>query len=92
MSNIITKSGIIAWDVKNIDTVPEEMGIYILRTSPIIDDIIFISGTDNLRKELQNKYNDDSLKDVKFFDWYIIKDKSDIEKLENQWRARYINV
>ena len=75
MPKIIT-SGLISWNKENIEKTINKPGVFILRKSPISDNIIDLSKTDNLREKLLDIYNDSAYKDINFFDWYSTEDTS----------------
>ena len=89
MAEIIEKSGILVWDEENIQDVPEKIGIFVLRTSPTLDGIVDIAKTNDIRETLTEKYEDDSIVDIKFFDWYLTSTIEDAEQLANEWSAKF---
>lgn len=91
METIKKKSGILSWTEDNINNAPNEVGVFILRTSPTVDSIKLIEASKDLKNDLLNKIKDISLSDVVFFDWYATDNFEEAKNLSNAWNDKYIS-
>lgn len=81
MINIKQKSGIFTWNEENIKNTPNEIGVYILRSTPVSGSIIYIKESEALRDSLLKIYKEEDFPDVMFFDWYLTNTKDEAQKL-----------
>lgn len=77
MIDVKQKSGILKWSEENINNVPPEPGVYVLRSTPISGSIIDIEESDNLHDSLLKIYKEEMLSEVNFFDWYSTNNKEE---------------
>ena len=89
MPEIVQKSGVLPWEKSNIDSVPTEKGVYVLRNIPTINGIIFISYANNLRQALKERIELGDIPDVSWFDWYQIDTEEAALDITASWIAKY---
>jgi len=87
--NIKQKSGILTWSEENVKNVPENPGIFILRSSPINGAIVNIGTSTNLRIDLLKCLEEKTFPDVKFFDWYITNTAEEAKSIKKEWDIKY---
>ena len=89
MNNITKKSGILIWSEENINTVPNNFGVYVIRSSPTNGAIISIEFSTNLREDLLRHYKEETFSDAKFFDWYLTNTEEEAKSLCKEWKIKY---
>ncbi len=87
----ITKNsgGVLPWSDDSIENAPAEKGLYVLRSLPTQNGIAFIGYTDNLKKELKDKWENREIPEVAWFDWYTVATKDYGEDLLKKWVEKY---
>jgi len=87
--SVITKSNILSWTIENINSVPEQCGVYVLRNFPSINGIIYIDSTENLKRRLLEHYISRDIPEVDFFDWYQTDSRESAMELKKVWIEKY---
>lgn len=84
----MVNSGILRWNLENIQQVPAEMGVFVLRTSPINGFIKKVDQVANLKDVLENIYREQTYQGVEFFEWYkadnIDESNQKLQELKSQ--------
>ena len=82
-------SGVLAWTQENIKNVPNTVGIFVLRSSPINGFIEILDKAEDLKKTLEDIYANQPYQNVQFFEWYQVEEGEDIEVILNELKLKY---
>lgn len=86
---IINKSLILSWNEFNIQSIPQVCGVYVLRTSPSLEGIIYIGSSMDIRERLLVHWRENDVTGVEFFDWYQTTTEKEARELERVWIIKY---
>ena len=89
MSGITQKSGVLAWTTDKIEEAPSSGGIYVLRSLPAVNGIIYLRYSDDVRQSLKQHLIGNDIPEVSWFDWYQIDDKGAALKIVEDWLVKY---
>mgnify|MGYP001561567465 CR=1 FL=1 len=90
MTSIIKKSsGVLPWTIDEIEKIPAEKGVYVLRNLPTQNGIVLINYTDNLKQTLKEAWELKSTPETAWFDWYEVGTKEYGQDLLKKWIVKY---
>lgn len=89
IERIIKKSEILTWNEENINNSSDNIGVFVLRSSPINGAVVYIEKSNNLKGDLLDCYNQNKISDVKFFNWYETETIESANLLKNELTLKY---
>ncbi len=90
MSGIKEKSGVVIWEEKNISAAPSGKGIFVLRSLPTKNGIIYIEYADDLKKSLREMWSGGAPSETAWFDWYKVDNEEEGQKIALTWIEKYL--
>lgn len=87
--NIKQKSGILVWNEENIENTPNDIGVFILRSSPINGAVLFIGASTNLKEGLLKIFRENTYSETNFFDWYTTDTEEEAKLIKKDWDIKY---
>jgi excinuclease UvrABC nuclease subunit len=72
-----------------MNVVPDTPGVYVLRSFPSPNGILYIGSGENLLCELQKHFISEDIPEVAFFDWYPTETIEQARQQEKSWILQY---
>ena len=73
------------WNQENIESSPNNIGLFILRSSPVNGAIVLVRISNNLKSDLLDIFHAKSFPETTFFEWYETESTEEAETLKKDW-------
>jgi excinuclease UvrABC nuclease subunit len=86
---IVNKSNILNWTIERINEAPPNSGVYVLRSVPSLNGILYIGCSENIKKSLTLHITNNNIPEAVWFDWYQTDSFPEAQSIQKQWVTKY---